>query len=301
MIALSTLRGFTDKQVIDDIKQYFEDEIIKAIKDDKFVIKDTEVSIITDTGSDYKEDEDIDKWLKYKTLTLYALTMRYSSVAKKNVIFNINRLDEDTLYKLLPYADKYNSSILSVKVFKALIYSNYEFLVNNDRMLYGGTQLLHYIMTYKPLSKGLQVCDTKELFLRHCDNTYSFAFDSLKNTVLFDTDMELNMFLRDVLAATKSGDVSNSRNVIVAEETYDLYKKLIQKIPCTGGIVRVIKCDIKEPYRVTRLIEDDFEGLSVCAGVYCRYTGKSYYSSLGNNPVYRVTSYNGLYRFSHLM
>lgn len=298
MITLVTLRNFTNKPVVNDINTFFKDKVIKAVKIGKFHIGDTEKGIFADTGAVYTENND--EWVNYDSLTLYALTIRYAQVTKKDLVFNVNNVDEDTMRKLLPFVDKFNGSILTVKIFKSLIYSDYEILVNYSRVLYG-SQLFHYIINYNPKHEGLPVSETKELYMRKRADIYSFAFDSRVSTILFDTDLELELFMSNVMSSPALDQVSNTVIIPIIDETYEDCKGLAKRNGNDNkSIIRVVHCNNLTSQQITDLVDDDFQGLTVFAGVYHRYNKKQYSPYLSSMPVRRVTSYDGLYKMCFL-
>ena len=298
MITLVTLRNFTNKPVVNDINTFFKDKVIKAVKIGKFHIGDTEKGIFADTGAVYTENND--EWVNYDPLTLYALTMWYARVTKKDLVFNVNNVDEDTMRKLLPFVDRFNGSILTVKIFKSLIYSDYEILVNYSRVLYG-SQLFHYLVNYNPKHEGLTVSETKELYMRKRADIYSFAFDSRVSTILFDTDLELELFMSNFICTITLDQASYDDYIFILDETYEAGKELIERIgKRTRHFVRVVHCNNLTSQQITDLIDDDFQGLTVFAGVYHRYNKKQYSPYLSSMPVKRVASYDGLYKMCFL-
>lgn len=297
MIVLYTSRKFTDDTIINDIDKYFTDEVIKAVDTGTFKIGELEKKIFTDINCVYTEDKST--WEKYGALLKYILALRYNEVTKDRVIFDLKELKDCDVTELLAYVDKYNGSVLSVKVSKPLMYNGYEFLVNRDRVVSGGNQLFHYILTYElGGGKHKPVRDIKELIVRYSHNVYCFDFNSTDNLILFDTDIELDMFIRDIYLASRHNGLSCNRTVAITKETYTAYKEAISNISDTSNIVRIIDCNSLDNESIESLIDDDFDGLTIYAAVYCRFNKGEYCDNL-SNPT-RVTSYDGLYRISFL-
>jgi hypothetical protein len=263
------------ENIISNPLEYFDNTILKDIESGNYSIESIsaelqDISVVDYSDKNKKADN------TYSDAVKMIIALKYNKDKKLSKVFNVDVLSDMDLARILHFADKYTSDILSVALREPIIYSCYTFILNSHYLAKNGNIVLWTIIENKYNNRPHIDCsELKELIFNNENNMFCFEFKNADNILLFEHGVAKIVFMDIIEEAIMSRHINCNNVLIITNENYKQCNRLLNSMENTKDIIRIINYDDYAENNI-KLDTPNFEGLTIHALVFSRFKKNKY-------------------------